>query len=220
MKKRNYRQYCASARALDVVGERWTLLLVRELLTGPKRNKDLLENLPGIGTNLLAARLRHLEASQLVTKRKLAPPAGATVYELTPLGAELEPIVMALARWGQKLLGTPGDDDIVRASWSLLSMKALLRPERAAGMHKTCEFHIDDEVFHATIAHGDVDAAQGPAHQPDLVVRADTDTFLAVISATLSPSRAVAEGRAKIIVGDIALLERYLYIFGIEPIVD
>jgi DNA-binding HxlR family transcriptional regulator len=218
MKRRNYRQYCATARALDVVGERWTLLLVRELLTGPKRNKDLLENLPGIGTNLLAARLRHLEASELLTRHKLAPPAGATVYELTALGAELEPIVMALARWGQKLLGAPGDDDVVRASWSLLGMKAVLRPERAAGFDKTCEFRVDDEVFHASIVGGDVDAAQGPAHRPDLIVRTDTDTFLAVISATLSPGRAVAEGRAEIMVGDVALLEHYLYIFGIEPI--
>ncbi len=218
MKRRNYRQYCATARSLDVVGERWTLLLVRELLTGPKRNKDLLENLPGIGTNLLAARLRHLEDSELLTRYKLAPPSGATVYDLTPLGAELEPIVMALARWGQNLLGTPGDDDIVRASWSLLSMKALLRPERAVGFNETCEFRIEDEIFHASVAGGDVQAAQGPAHQPDLVVRTDTDTFLAVLSATLSPGRAVAEGRAELMVGDVSLLERYLYIFGIEPI--
>src|SRR5918996_4677686 len=104
MGKRRYDQYCALARALDVVGERWTLLLVRELLLGPRRYTDLLGGLPGIGTNLLADRLRYLEQVGLVRRRVLPPPAGSTVYELTELGRELEPTVFALGRWGAHFL--------------------------------------------------------------------------------------------------------------------
>src|SRR5918995_3325809 len=100
MGKRRYDQYCALARTLDVVGERWTLLLVRELLLGPRRYKDLLAGLPGIGTNLLAERLRHLEEFGLVRRRSLPPPAGSRVYELTELGRGLESVVMELGRWG------------------------------------------------------------------------------------------------------------------------
>ncbi len=216
MKKRQYRQYCASARALDVVGERWTLLLVRELLTGPKRNKDLLENLPGIGTNLLAARLRQLEADGLLVKTQLPPPAGSTVYELTPLGQELEPVVMALARWGQNLLGPPADDDVIRPSWAVLGMKALFRPELARGLDETYELRIDGDVFHVSVADQNVEAAQGPATDPDLVVLSDVDTFMDVISGTLSAAEAVAAG-TEIAVGDLDTLERCLRLFGIEP---
>src|SRR3954465_14659960 len=100
MSKRSYNQHCAMARALDALGERWTLLVIRELLPGPKRYKDLLEGLPGIGTNLLAARLRDLEAAGAIQRRMLPPPAGAVVYELTDSGRELESVVLDLARWG------------------------------------------------------------------------------------------------------------------------
>src|SRR5215207_9479322 len=98
--RRTYDQYCAVARALDVVGERWTLLLVRELLTGPKRFKDLLEGLPGIGTNLLTNRLKRLEGEEIVQRATLPPPAGSNVYELTELGWSLEPVIVSLSRWG------------------------------------------------------------------------------------------------------------------------
>jgi DNA-binding HxlR family transcriptional regulator len=218
MKRRNYRQYCATARALDVIGERWTLLLIRELLTGPKRNKDLLENLPGIGTNLLASRLRYLEGSGLVVRTKLPPPAGSVVYQLTELGRGVEPIVMALARWGQNLLGAPCDEDEVRPSWSVLNMKALFRPERAAGIAESYEFRIDDDVFHVSIENGRANAAQGPAVDPDLVVKADTDTFLAVASGTLLPEQAVESSAAELVVGDLPTMKRCLHLFGIEPI--
>src|SRR5438270_8716701 len=105
--KRSYDQYCAVARGLDVIGDRWTLLLVRDLLLGPKRYKDLLEGLPGIGTNLLAARLKELEAAGIVRRGVLPPPAGSSVYELTDKGQALEPAILALGRWGAQFLGVP-----------------------------------------------------------------------------------------------------------------
>jgi len=216
MKRREYRQYCGAARALDLVGERWTLLLIRELLTGPKRNKDLLDNLPGIGTNLLAARLRKLEEDQLVERVTLPPPAGSTVYRLTELGTGLEPALMALSRWGQHLLGGPDEDDEVRPSWVLLGMKAVFRPERAASLEETYEFRIAGDVFWIGVGHGTADAGQGHAVAPDLIVEADLDTFLEVHGRKQTPREALANGTARLIQGGVEALERCLYVFGIS----
>src|SRR5216683_3461271 len=110
-RKRSYDQWCAVARSLDIVGERWTMLIVRDLLVGPKRYKDILAGLPGIGTNLLAQRLRELEAQGLVERVVLPQPAGTTVYRLTATGAALEPVVHALGRWGFQFLGAPRSTD-------------------------------------------------------------------------------------------------------------
>src|ERR687886_123195 len=129
MGRRSYNQYCAVARALDIVGERWTLLVARELLTGPKRFKDLLEGLPGIGTNLLAARLKNLEGFGILRRTTLPPPAGSKVYELTELGRSLEPVITALGRWGLKFLDTPGQGDDLRPAWAMVAVKFALKPE-------------------------------------------------------------------------------------------
>ncbi|HEX7668139.1 MAG TPA: helix-turn-helix domain-containing protein, partial [Polyangiaceae bacterium] len=121
--RRSYSQHCGLARALDVVGERWTLLVVRDLLLGPRRYGDLLGSLQGITTNLLAKRLRELTAAGLLEKRKLSPPASGEVYALTEAGLELEPVVMELARWGGRLLAHPRRGDRMDIGWALLSMK-------------------------------------------------------------------------------------------------
>src|ERR687896_2059432 len=133
MGKRSYEQYCTVARALDVIGERWTLLLVRELLTGPKRFKDLLGGLPGIGTNLLAARLKALEGEGIVRRATLPPPAGSNVYELKELGGSLEPVIMALSRWGARLLDAPREEDEMRAGWAVVAMRSALGQGAAGG---------------------------------------------------------------------------------------
>src|SRR5207249_785350 len=116
---RFYRQYCAVAKALDVVGDRWTLLVVRELLLrGPSRYTDIREGLPGVATNLLADRLRELEHAGVVVRRKEPPPVAATVFELTPRGRELAPVVGALGRWGMPFMTeAPGEADEVRSRW-------------------------------------------------------------------------------------------------------
>src|SRR5215213_596424 len=141
--KRSYGQYCTVARALDVVGERWTLLLVRELSTGPKRFKDLLEGLPGIGTNLLARRLKTLEGKGIVRRATLPPPAGSNVYELTGLGRSLEPVIVALSRWGTRLLDAPREEDDLRAGWAVVALRSALRPGAAVGRSVTYEFRVD-----------------------------------------------------------------------------
>ena len=119
--RRSYRQFCGLARALDVVGERWTLLLVRELLLGPRRYGDLLESLPGLTTNLLARRLKQLEADGIAEKIELDE--GVRAYRLTARGAALEPVIMELGRWGGALLGMPTPEDRTDMAWGLISMK-------------------------------------------------------------------------------------------------
>jgi DNA-binding HxlR family transcriptional regulator len=131
---RSYRQYCAVARGLDVVGERWTLLIVRDLLIGPKRYKDLLTGLPGIGTNLLATRLRDLEEQGLVGRRVLPPPAGSTVYELTQVGQALEPVVTALGRWGHRFLGARREGEFLSANACSRPPRNVRAPRRQSGV--------------------------------------------------------------------------------------
>lgn len=117
MSRRSYDQYCAVARALDAVGERWSLLIVRELLAGPRRYTDLHADLPGVSTDILAARLKQLESEGVVERRRLERPANATVYELTGRGAELRPVVEALGGWGLDALGEQRPTDAVRTHW-------------------------------------------------------------------------------------------------------
>jgi len=190
--KRSYGQYCTVARALDVVGERWTLLLVRELSTGPKRFKDLLGGLPGIGTNLLAARLKGLEGEGIVRRATLPPPAGSNVYELTDVGRSLEPVIVALSRWGARLLDAPREGEESRAGWAAVALRSAVESGAAGGLDGTYEFRIDDETFYLRVEDGGkVELRQGSALYPDLVVTGDANTFLAVASGRLSPEEAV-----------------------------
>jgi len=201
-KKRSYGQYCTVARALDVVGERWTLLLVRELSTGPKRFKDLLEGLPRIGTNLLATRLKALEGEEIVRRATLPPPAGSNVYELTELGRSLEPVIVALSRWGARLLDAPREEDDLRAGWAAVAMRSALGPGAVGGRPGAYEFRIDGEAFHLRVGDAEeeerVEARQGSAPDPDLVVVGDAKTFLAVASGRLRFEEAVESGALRV----------------------
>ncbi|PLS82844.1 MAG: transcriptional regulator [Actinobacteria bacterium] len=193
-RRRSYDQYCTVARALDVVGERWTLLLVRELSTGPKRFKDLLEGLPGIGTNLLTARLKALEGEGIVRRSTLPPPAGSNVYELTELGWSLEPVIVALSRWGTTFLDVPRQEDDLRPGWAAVAMRSAVESGATSDSRGAYEFHIDGEVFHLRVRDGEVEAHQGPAPDADLVLIGDTETFLALASKRLEPKEAVESG--------------------------
>lgn len=207
--RRTYDQYCAVARALDVVGERWTLLLVRELLTGPKRFKDLLDGLPGIGTTLLTARLKDLEGHAIVRRATLPPPAGSRVYELTDLGRSLEPVIMSLSRWGLRLLDGPRREDDLQPGWAMVALQSTLRPPAADHTRETYEFRVDDEVFHVRAEGGKAEIRQGPAADPDLIVGGDTETFLGVAAGRLAPAEAVDTG-AIWVEGDRETLARCL----------
>jgi DNA-binding HxlR family transcriptional regulator len=214
---KTYNQYCAAARALDIVGERWALLLVRELLAGPKRYKDLLAGLPGVPTNLLTARLRRLEAAGIVRRGVLPPPAGSAVYELTAIGRGLGPVLRELARWGFSFLGAPRRGEAMRLEWYMLAIQAFFRPEEASGVHDTYEFRIDDdglrEVFHVRVDDGRLRVGQGVAESPDLRITADARTLVAMGSGQLQPADAVRRGRVAI-EGDLPTLERCLRILA------
>ena len=214
MSKRSYQQHCAVARALDVVGERWTLLVVRELLTGPKRFKDLLGGLPGIGTNLLAARLKDLEGHGIVRRATLPPPAGSRVYELTETGRSLEPVVVGLCRWGCRFfLDAPRPEDELKPAWAMVAVRAALDPGTANEIQETYEFRVDDEAFHVRVEDGEIEARQGPAVSPDLVVRGATRAFLNLAAGQLGPAEAVDSGVIKF-EGDRDALARCLKMFG------
>ncbi len=216
MSKRSYNQYCAVARALDIVGERWTLLIVRELLTGPKRFKDLLEGLPGIGTNLLTARLKYLEGYGVVHRVTLPPPAASRVYELTELGWSLESVITALGRWGLEFLGTPEQEDDLRPAWAVVAMRSALKQEAALGLQENYEFRIDEEAFHLRVEDGEVEALQGPATVDlDLVVRGDTQAFLALAAGRVEPQAALNSGEIRI-EGDQDTLGRCAEVLGLS----
>jgi DNA-binding HxlR family transcriptional regulator/putative sterol carrier protein len=211
---RSYDQYCVVARALDVIGERWTLLVVRELLIGPKRFTDLLEGLPGIATNLLSARLKHMETGGLIRRRRLPPPAASTVYELTELGRGLEPVLGSLARWSMPLIKEPpAPDEFLRPGWFLLGMRLTFNREGARGVHETYEFRLGEEVFHAVVDDGRMDLQPGHAEHPDLVVTTDPKTFVEIGFGFLDPAQAVSDGLTHV-EGDPDAAQHALEIFA------
>jgi DNA-binding HxlR family transcriptional regulator len=162
MRKR-YDQYCPVAHALDLVGERWALLVIRELMRGPKRYTDLAEHLPGIGTNILASRLRDLEACGIVAKRTLPPPAASRVYELTDYGRELKGVMRELALWGARSLGPPTDEDELFPGWLENAIDTVLAPFAPPGRF---QFRVGDEV--ASIVDGQ--SQSGAIDNPDVVI--------------------------------------------------
>ena len=168
MSKRSYDQYCPVAHALDLIGERWAMLIVKELMHGPKRYTDLAEHLPGIGTNILASRLRDLEACGIVTKRTLPPPAASRVYELTVYGRGLRTVMRELALWGARSLGPPTDDDELFPGWLENAVDTVLSPIAPPGRF---EFRVGDEV--ASLVDGE--AQPGSLEEPDVVVEGDPE---------------------------------------------
>ena len=213
MPRRTYGQYCGLAHALDVLGERWTLLVLRELLAGPKRFSDVLDALPGVGTGLLTTRLRQLEDEGLIARRRLRPPAGSTVYELTEEGRELEPVLYGLARWGSSRLGAPTGDRAFRPHWAMIAMRGSHDAEAAAGLDQVHEFAIGDELFHATIEDGRVELHDGPGRRPDVRVKADPTTFASLAHDPGTARAALADGRLSV-EGDRAAVRACLAIFA------
>ncbi|MGC5034697.1 winged helix-turn-helix transcriptional regulator [Streptomyces sp. DT190] len=192
--RRSYDQYCSAARALDVVGDRWTLLIVRELLAGPRRYTDLHADLPGVSTDVLASRLRDMERDGLATRRRLPPPGAASVYELTARGRELLPVLQALGEWGQDELGERRPTDAVRAHWFALPLLRLLDGEGLV------EVRLEEGRFHLHAGAGEGPVyGDGPAPgEPDALLVLDTATCTALSRGELDLARAVREGRIEV----------------------
>jgi DNA-binding HxlR family transcriptional regulator/putative sterol carrier protein len=216
MSTRTYGQYCGLACALELVGERWALLIVRDLLLGPKRFSDLRRGLPRIPSNVLSTRLRELEGSGIVRRRLEPYPSKCVVYELTESGRELEEIVIQLGVWGAKTMREPRAEDTVNRDSLLLGLRALFRPEAARGLKADYELRIEDLVAHARIGKGAIHVGEGPLENPDLVIETDF-SLRAVLAGELELDQALESGRLRFS-GDRKLLDQFVEVFSIAPV--
>lgn len=210
---KSYGQWCGLAKALDLVGERWSLLVVRELLDGPKRYTDLREGIPGVSTDVLAVRLKDLEESGIVARRTLPPPAASRVYELTELGRGLEGPVMSLSRWGMQLMGTKTDADEFRPQWLALGIRGMLRAAPPADVTLDIEHDLGDELVRIRVADGEVRSVPEPEGDPDVIVRADLSTLTALADGAMEARDAFRDGLLEL-EGDAAALRTYNALFA------
>jgi len=215
-KRRTYDDGCAAAHALDLVGERWALLVVRELLLGPKRFTDLKAGLPGASPNVLSQRLRELEGVGILRRRKLPPPAASRVYELTPWGEELEPVIVRLGRWGARSPSKPRDAALGVDSL-VLSLRTMFDSGAAEGLRAGYEIRFGEDRFRAVVDDGRFEISRGGADRPDAIVESDSDTLAGLIYAGRPLAEAVESGDLKI-EGDRASFKRFLGLFPLpEP---
>src|SRR3954452_12770185 len=209
--KRSYGDRCGVARALDVVGERWAFLVVRELLLGPKRFTDLRAGLPHLGPDMLSQRLRDLEAAGLVRRGMLSAAAGTRVYELTPRGQELEPVVLALGAWGSRAPFPDGDARLGVDS-AVLALKTLFDPGAAGSLDEEIELRLDGEPFRARISGGRLEVARGAAADPTATIETDPGTLAHVLWHGRRLTAALRSGEVKI-AGDRSAARRFLALF-------
>jgi DNA-binding HxlR family transcriptional regulator len=214
--KRRYEEGCAVAHALDLIGERWALLIVRELLLGPKRFTDLRAGMPGASADVLAQRLREMTQAGVVRRKKLPPPAASEVYELTEWGAELESVVTPLGRWGSR---SPSLNPMADGSVDslVLSLRALFEPQAAQGFNATVGLRIADSEFTVTVADGELHIARGRAEHPVVTLGADRTTLAALLFGGRPLDDAVRAGDAAV-GGESALIVKFLGLFALpEP---
>jgi len=214
--KRTYEDGCAAAHALDLVGERWALLVVRELLLGPKRFTDLRAGLPHTSPNVLAQRLRDLEAAGIVRRRRLPPPAASKIYELTDWGEELEPVMIRLGRWGARSPSKPADAPLGVDSL-ILSFRTMFDPDAAEGLEASYELRMGEDRFRAEVAGGSFEVERGSAEEPDATIEGDSTTLAELVYEGRPLSEALRSGEVKI-EGDETAVERFLTLFPLpEP---
>ncbi len=207
---RDYGDGCAAAHGLSLIGERWALLVVRELLLGPKRFTDLRGGLPGISPNVLTQRLEELEEAAIVRRRKLPPPAAAWVYELTEWGMQLEPVIVALGRWAARSPFLP--EGRLSTNSLILSFRTMFDPHAAKGFRASVELRIGEDRFQATVNRGRMELSRGSAVQSDATIEADSDTLAAVVYGGRQFAEAIRSGDLKI-EGDKKAARRFLTLF-------
>lgn len=194
---KSYQQYCPLARAMDAVGDRWTMLILRELFFAPKRFTDIEARLEGIAPNLLSRRLKELEARDMVRRRRLDPPATATVYEITPRARGLQTAMLELSKWGIQFLGPYDGEDKFSIEWLVPMLEEMADRDAARSVWDVYQFVIGGESLWVEVADGDVRVRAGePPRTPDLRGEMDEATFMAIGFGTLDPMDALAQGRA------------------------
>ncbi|MFG1851583.1 winged helix-turn-helix transcriptional regulator [Actinomadura geliboluensis] len=213
MAAREYGQFCGLARAMEMVGERWTLLIVRNLLSGPQRYTDLRKGLPAIPTNILSARLKQLEEAGLATRRALPHPERAVVYELTDYGRDLEPALVAFGRWGARTMTAPRPGEAVTAESVAMAFRTTYRPEAARGATVGYEVRMGDFTLRLQITGGVLAVGVGPHPAPDLVIERLADQGVhALMTGAKTPDQALADGTVRV-EGDPGLLHRFVETF-------
>jgi DNA-binding HxlR family transcriptional regulator len=212
---RDYEQYCGLATGLDVVGERWTLLIVRELLFGPKRFTDLEEGLPGIPPSLLSARLKELQSARLLTREVLPPPAGSTVYRLTEAGKALEDVLYPLARWGVRYGRRPRKSDAARPEWAVFAFHSLFRPEAAEGVHDVYELRLPDGTFRLAVDDGVLEVGGASSSGADVTFAGDMTTVLFTLMGRIPVEEAMRTGGLEV-QGEPKTIDRLLKMFRLE----
>jgi DNA-binding HxlR family transcriptional regulator len=209
---RGYGQFCGLARALDLVGGRWALLVVRDLLTGPKRFSELQEGLHGIPTNVLTSRLRELEEAGIVERRVQAHPGGGVAYALTAYGLELEEPVLRLGFWGAKTMGEPCDGDFISVESLALALRGAFRPERARGPQRMFELRIDGRPLRLAVKGGRVSVPAESPKEPDVVLETGPGVLSELLSGALPVDDAIASGQLRVD-GERAEATRFVEMF-------
>lgn len=210
-------QYCGAARALDIVGDRWTLLIVRELLFGPQRFTDLINGLPGISRNLLTERLRGLEADGIVVREDLPAPAARRVYALTDEGQDLVRAMIPLVAWGARRLGTRAPSESFRSHWAALAMVTFADRDAAAGVHESYQYVVGDLAFHFVVHDGEVTLCPGRATEAAVTITTDDDTWAAIASGDTTATAAAAARRLTL-AGERAATRRLARIFSRDTV--
>jgi DNA-binding HxlR family transcriptional regulator len=210
-RRRTYGDRCGIARALDLVGERWALLVVRELLLGPKRFTDLRSGLPHVSPDVLSQRLRELEDADVLRRTKLPPPAGSRVYELTERGRELEAVILALGRWGSGAPFPTGDAELGPDS-AVIALLTVFEPSAAERLDASYELRLGEDHFRARVADGRIAFARGPAEDPDATIATDPAALAAVLGHGRELDQAERAGEVTI-EGDRRAAKRFLSLF-------
>ena len=208
-----YQQYCALARALDVAGDRWTLLIVRELAPGPRRFTDLVDGLPGIPRKLLTDRLRALERDGIIARQELPPPAARQVYALTDDGPDLAVAIAPLIAWGARRIGDRKPGESFRARWPAVAMAGLADREAAKGVSESYQYLVGDSAFHFTVDDGSIQLRDGRAQDPAVTLTTDDETWADIASGKITASSAAGRG-ALTVAGDRHAVRRLTKIFS------
>jgi DNA-binding HxlR family transcriptional regulator/putative sterol carrier protein len=216
MPRHRYQQYCALARTLDVAGDRWTLLIVRELVPGPRRFTDLIDGLPGIPRKLLSDRLRALERDGIIARQELPPPAARQVYALADDGRDLAVAMAPLIAWGARRIGDRKPGESFRARWPAVAMAGLADREATKGVSESYQYLVGDSAFHFTVDDGSIELHDGRVQDPAVTLTTDEETWADLVSGKVTVSSAVATG-ALTVAGNPEAVKRLRKIFARQP---